>query len=126
MTAFSLRRTRLSRSGLLLPNSSRMPSNMFPAPRSGKIVAQARRRDPGRLEVSIKDDGIGMASFREGSLGYGLVRSLVERISGTIAVQSDPGLAVPISFPDTIGQPTGLLEIGSSLQLSPRNGGKGR
>jgi len=39
-----------------------------------------------------------MASFREGSLGYGLVRSLVQQIYGTIAVQSDPGLAVTISF----------------------------
>lgn len=71
----------------------------FPPPRSGTIFAQARRGEPGRLEVSIKDDGIGMASFREGSLGYGLVRSLVQQINGTIAVQSDPGLAVTISFP---------------------------
>ena len=71
----------------------------FPPPRSGTILAQARRGEPGRLEVSIKDDGIGMASFREGSLGYGLVRSLVEQIHGTIAVQSDPGLAVTVSFP---------------------------
>ena len=39
-----------------------------------------------------------MASFREGSLGYGLVRLLVQQIYGTIAVQSDPGLAVTISF----------------------------
>jgi PAS domain S-box-containing protein len=71
----------------------------FPPPRSGTIFAHARRGDPDRLEVSIKDDGIGMASFREGSLGYGLVRSLVQQINGTIAVQSDPGLAVTISFP---------------------------
>ena len=71
----------------------------FPLPRAGTIFAQARRGAPERLEVSIKDDGIGMASFREGSLGYGLVRSLVEQIRGTIAVQSDPGLAVTISFP---------------------------
>jgi two-component sensor histidine kinase len=71
----------------------------FPSPRSGTIFAEARRGDPGRVEVSIKDDGIGMASFREGSLGYGLVRSLVRQIDGTIAVQSDPGLAVTISFP---------------------------
>ena len=71
----------------------------FPPPRSGTIFAHARRGDPDRLEVSIKDDGIGMASFREGSLGYGLVRSLVQQISGTIAVQSDPGLAVTVSFP---------------------------
>jgi hypothetical protein len=66
----------------------------FPPPRSGTIFAQARRGDPDRLEVSIKDDGIGMASFREESLGYGLVRSLVEQISGTIAVQSDPGFSI--------------------------------
>ena len=66
---------------------------------SGTIFAHARRGEPERLEVSIKDDGIGMASFREGSLGYGLVRSLVQQIGGTIAVQSDPGLAVTISFP---------------------------
>src|SRR5215208_1031228 len=71
----------------------------FPAPRSGTIFALAQRGEPGRVEVSIKDDGIGMASFREGSLGYGLVRSLVQQIDGTIAVQSDPGLAVTISFP---------------------------
>jgi PAS domain S-box-containing protein len=70
----------------------------FPSPRSGTIFAKAQRGEPGRVEVSIKDDGIGMASFREGSLGYGLVRSLVQQIDGTIAVQSDPGLAVTISF----------------------------
>jgi PAS domain S-box-containing protein len=70
----------------------------FPAPRSGTIFAQARSGAPGRVEVSIKDDGIGMASFREGSLGYGLVRSLVQQINGTIAVQSDPGLTVTIAF----------------------------
>jgi PAS domain S-box-containing protein len=70
----------------------------FPPPRSGTIYAEARRGGPGRLEVSIRDDGIGMASFREGSLGYGLVRSLVQQIGGTIAVRSDPGLTVTISF----------------------------
>jgi PAS domain S-box-containing protein len=70
----------------------------FPPPRSGTIFAKAQRGAPGRVEVSIKDDGIGMASFREGSLGYGLVRSLVQQIDGTIAVQSDPGLAVTVSL----------------------------
>jgi PAS domain S-box-containing protein len=71
----------------------------FPAPRSGTILAKARRAGPGRVEVIIEDDGIGMASFREGSLGYGLVRSLVQQINGSIAVRSDPGLSVTISFP---------------------------
>lgn len=73
----------------------------FPPPRSGTIFAHARRGDSDRLEVSIKDDGIGMASFREGSLGYGLVRSLVQQISGAIALQSDPGLTVTVSFPSS-------------------------
>jgi len=77
----------------------------FPAPRRGTIVAKAHRGAPGRVEVVIRDDGIGMASFREGSLGYGLIRSLVEQIDGTIAVQSDPGLAVTISFPDRVLHP---------------------
>src|SRR4051812_17627127 len=71
----------------------------FPPPRSGTIFAEARRGAPERLEVSIRDDGVGMASFREGSLGYGLVRSLVEQINGNIAVQSDPGLTVTVSSP---------------------------
>jgi PAS domain S-box-containing protein len=71
----------------------------FPAPRSGTILVKARRAGPTRVEVIIQDDGIGMASFREGSLGYGLVRSLVQQISGSIAVRSDPGLSVTISFP---------------------------
>jgi len=43
----------------------------FPTPRAGTIFAKAERGEPGRVEVSIKDDGIGMASFREGSLGSG-------------------------------------------------------
>ena len=60
---------------------------------------KARRAGPTRVEVIIQDDGIGMASFREGSLGYSLVRSLVQRIGGSIAVRSDPGLSVTISFP---------------------------
>ena len=34
-----------------------------------------------------------------GITGLGLVRSLVEQINGNIAVQSDPGLTVTISFP---------------------------
>ena len=80
----------------------------FPAPRSGTISATARRGGEDTLEVIISDDGIGMASFREGSLGYGLVRSLVEQINGTIAVKSDPGLSVTGSFPAVRGSHAGV------------------
>jgi two-component sensor histidine kinase len=71
----------------------------FPAGRSGVIAVQARRREPQRLEVVIKDDGIGMSPLREGSLGYGLVRSLVEQISGEMHIFGEHGVTVTISFP---------------------------
>jgi two-component sensor histidine kinase len=72
----------------------------FPAPRSGTVLVQARRSQPGWVEVVVRDDGIGMSSLREGSLGYGLVRSLIQQIQGEIDVRSDAGLTVTISFPE--------------------------
>jgi PAS domain S-box-containing protein len=52
----------------------------FPAPRTGAITAHARRRHCGRVELVIEDDGVGASGFREGALGMGLVRSLVQQI----------------------------------------------
>ena len=72
----------------------------FPAPRSGTILVQARRSQPGWAELVVRDDGIGMSSPREGSLGYGLVRSLVQQIRGEIDVRSEAGLTVTLSFPE--------------------------
>ena len=72
----------------------------FPSPRSGTIVAQVRRPQPGRIELVIQDDGIGMAGVREGSLGYGLVRSLVEQLKSDVDIRSEAGVIVTISFPD--------------------------
>jgi PAS domain S-box-containing protein len=73
----------------------------FPSPRSGTILAQAQRSQPGWVEVVIRDDGIGISHFREGSLGYGLVQSLVKQIRGEIDIRSGAGLTVTISFPDS-------------------------
>jgi len=75
----------------------------FPPPSSGTILAQARRSQPGWVELVIRDDGIGISNFREGSLGYGLVRSLVRQINGEIDIRSDAGLTVTISFPESAG-----------------------
>jgi two-component sensor histidine kinase len=72
----------------------------FPAPRSGTILVQVRRSQPGWIELIVQDDGIGMSSLREGSLGYGLVRSLVQQIRGEIDVRSDAGLTVTVLFPE--------------------------
>jgi PAS domain S-box-containing protein len=76
----------------------------FPSPRSGTILALVRRHEPGRVELIIKDNGVGMSSPREGSLGYGLVRSLVQQINGDIEVRSEVGVTVTISFPDLSSQ----------------------
>ncbi|MBO1909161.1 PAS domain-containing protein [Microvirga sp. 3-52] len=72
----------------------------FPAPRSGTILVRARRSQPGWVELIVQDDGIGMSSLREGSLGYGLVRSLVQQIRGEIDIRNDAGLVVTLSFPE--------------------------
>ena len=73
----------------------------FPPPRSGTILAQAQRSPSGRVEVVIQDDGVGISHFREGSLGYGLVRSLVQQIRGEIDIRSEVGVTVTISFPNS-------------------------
>jgi two-component sensor histidine kinase len=72
----------------------------FPAPRSGTILVQGRRSQPGWIELVVRDDGIGLSSLREGSLGYGLVRSLIQQIRGEIDIRNDAGLMVTISFPE--------------------------
>jgi PAS domain S-box-containing protein len=72
----------------------------FPAPRSGTVLARVRRSRPGWVELLVRDDGIGMLGLREGSLGYGLVRSLVQQINGELDTRNDSGLTVTISFPE--------------------------
>jgi PAS domain S-box-containing protein len=72
----------------------------FPAPRSGTILVLGHRSQPGWIKLVVRDDGIGISHLREGSLGYGLVRSLVQQIRGEIDVRSDAGLTVTISFPE--------------------------
>ncbi|MBL0406704.1 PAS domain-containing protein [Microvirga aerilata] len=72
----------------------------FPAPRSGAILVQSRRSLPGSVELVVQDDGVGISQLREGSLGYGLVRSLVQQIRGDIDIRNDAGLVVTLTFPE--------------------------
>ncbi len=71
----------------------------FPPPACGTIRAEARRVDPERVELRVLDDGQGMSGSREGSLGFGLVETLVRQIGGEMNVQGQPGVAVTIVFP---------------------------
>jgi PAS domain S-box-containing protein len=72
----------------------------FPPPSTGTISVGMRARQQGWTELIVKDDGVGLSHMREGSLGLGLVRSLVEQINGKIEFGSGPGLKVTISFPN--------------------------
>jgi two-component sensor histidine kinase len=78
----------------------------FPAPRTGAITAHARRRHCGRVELVIEDDGVGASGFREGALGMGLVRSLVQQIKGEIEIRSESGVTITITFPDQSARAT--------------------
>ena len=71
----------------------------FPKPRRGTIFVMARRSRAGWDDVAIRDDGIGMSTVREGSLGYGLVRALVQQIKGEVDIRSEGGVSVTIAFP---------------------------
>jgi two-component sensor histidine kinase len=72
----------------------------FPPPRAGSIEVSARRSAPDRISLRIRDDGVGMPlEVREGSLGYKLVRALVEQIDGEISIGNAAGVAVALSFP---------------------------
>jgi PAS domain S-box-containing protein len=71
----------------------------FPAPRSGTILVQARRRNAETIELTVSDDGVGITSLRDGSLGFGLVRTLVHQVGGSIEIGGDLGVLVTISIP---------------------------
>ena len=72
----------------------------FPSPRSGTILARVYRAQASRIALVVQDDGVGMTGVREGSLGFKLVRSLVEQLRGDIDIRNDAGVTVTISFPD--------------------------
>ena len=72
----------------------------LPAPREGTIVVGARRVPDGRVEVIVRDDGVGMGTPREGSLGYGLVRSLTRQMRGELDIRNEGGLTVTVTFPE--------------------------
>ncbi len=75
----------------------------FPDGRSGIVLAQAQRTADGQVELLVHDDGVGMGQPPGGSLGFGLVRSLVKQIGGTLAVENASGVTVRITFQNTAG-----------------------
>lgn len=62
----------------------------------GTIVVSASRRDGSEIEFRVCDNGRGMGEAREGSLGYGLVETLVKQLRGELRVERQPGVTVSV------------------------------
>ncbi|KAA1053733.1 sensor histidine kinase [Azospirillum argentinense] len=71
----------------------------FPSFLAGRIEVTARRPHRDRVVLRVRDNGVGMSGDREGSLGFGIVRSLVEQIDGEMDIRCDAGVAVTVTFP---------------------------
>lgn len=70
----------------------------FPPPRCGTIAVSARRTMGAEIEFTVRDDGCGMGETREGSLGYGLVKTLVKGLRGDLRVKDVSGVTVAVVF----------------------------
>lgn len=79
----------------------------FPPPRCGTIAVTACRLAGSQIEFRVQDDGAGMPSPRDGSLGYNLVETLVKQLRGQMRVQDGPGVTVAIVFPSPDPSSTG-------------------
>ncbi len=71
---------------------------------SGLIRVTFRRRTGGSCELTVADDGVGMAGridiVEAQSLGLQLVRDLVEQLGGRITIERDHGTKCVVSFDD--------------------------
>lgn len=70
----------------------------FPSPRRGTISVALRRAPSGRIVLVVEDDGVGMTAPHEGSLGYGLLGALARQIKGELAIGSERGVRVSLTF----------------------------
>ncbi|MEK0085331.1 sensor histidine kinase [Benzoatithermus flavus] len=71
-----------------------------PTARAATIVVEVQRPAPDRVRLRLRDHGSGMvAAMQEGTLGCRLVHALVQQIEGEIAIESDGGVTVTLSFP---------------------------
>jgi PAS domain S-box-containing protein len=71
----------------------------FPPPRTGAVEVSVRRCEGNRVQLRVRDDGIGMAEAKGGSLGHLIVANLVEQIGGEMSVVGGDGVCVTIIFP---------------------------
>ncbi len=81
---------------------TRAIQNAFPDDRSARLLAELRRNGSHIFQMVIYDDRIGMFNVREGSFAYGIIRSLVRQIGGTMVVRGTGGPTLTIVLPAKI------------------------
>ena len=77
----------------------------FPASRTGAIMVQFGIRSPETLQLSIRDNGIGLPPGfnlqQTNTLGLRLVRALTRQLKGKLEINSDGGVQSKIVFPQS-------------------------
>ena len=75
----------------------------FPGGRRGEVHIAFREADPGRLELTVEDDGVGspdvLAERKAKSVGLQIVRILTTQLAGTLAQEPSTGTRVVLRFP---------------------------
>jgi two-component sensor histidine kinase len=80
-------------------------AHAFPDRDGGITVRLVRQPNAGRATLTIADDGIGFVpDIQTSRRGVGLVRRLIEKLSGTLDVQFDVGTQWTLQFP--VPEPT--------------------
>jgi two-component sensor histidine kinase len=74
----------------------------FPDGRRGRVHIGLRRLGPTRCELTLRDNGIGMAGpidpRHNDSMGLQLVHDLTEQLGGSIAVTGEDGTTLTLCF----------------------------
>jgi PAS domain S-box-containing protein len=74
----------------------------FIGKKKGKLCIQVKEKKGDKIELVIKDDGVGLPSTldakRSGSLGLTLVNALTEQLDGTLNTKSSKGTAHTLTF----------------------------
>lgn len=76
----------------------------FPENRTGSIMVSMRNIDQNMIDLTVKDNGIGIPddkyNKRDESLGMLLIETLVKQLRGTLTIKSHQGTAFHVLFPN--------------------------
>ena len=88
----------------------------FPGRKEGRIEIAASIDDKNVVHLTLKDDGIGFpdgfTADTQSSLGLRLVQNLVRQLRGTLAMRSEKGAEIVVTFPVSDPVDGGIADAG--------------